>query len=145
MDEDTARKYPPLDSTEQAAALLEANQQLVLATMRAQTAEQELREAARHAVQSLGLHRQHLGGGARHDALEGGHALGKARALGHGGRGQQGDSNGRSQWSTGQQATDGFNGFHCCGSSSGQDIRGEGKTRAVRGMLLVPGDGSRLA
>jgi two-component system CheB/CheR fusion protein len=45
----------PLDPTEQAAALLEANQQLVLATLRAQAAEQELREAARHKDEFLAM------------------------------------------------------------------------------------------
>src|SRR5512132_3237202 len=57
MEDQTGKEDgpPPLSSTEQAAALLEANQQLVLATMRAQTAEQELREAARHKDEFLAM------------------------------------------------------------------------------------------
>ena len=57
MEDQTGQEdaTPPLNSTEQAAALLEANQQLVLATMRAQAAEQELREAARHKDEFLAM------------------------------------------------------------------------------------------
>jgi two-component system CheB/CheR fusion protein len=57
MDEETSKEGadPPLTQTEQAAALLEANQQLVLATMRAQAAEAKLREAARHKDEFLAM------------------------------------------------------------------------------------------
>ena len=56
MDEETAKEdAAPLDPAEQAAALVEANQQLVLATMRAQAAESELREAARHKDEFLAM------------------------------------------------------------------------------------------
>jgi signal transduction histidine kinase len=57
MDEATGKEAAdlPVDPTEQGAALLEANQQLVLATMRAQAAETELREAARHKDEFLAM------------------------------------------------------------------------------------------
>jgi two-component system CheB/CheR fusion protein len=57
MEDQTGKEdaAPPLNPTEQSAALLEANQQLVLATMRAQAAEQELREAARHKDEFLAM------------------------------------------------------------------------------------------
>ena len=46
---------PPAAGPEQAAALLEANQQLVVAMMRAQVAEDQLREAARHKDEFLSM------------------------------------------------------------------------------------------
>ncbi len=57
MDEPPEGKATPLpvDPTGQAAELLEANQQLVLATTRAQAAEDELRQAARHKDEFLAM------------------------------------------------------------------------------------------
>jgi two-component system CheB/CheR fusion protein len=46
---------PAADPTQESAALREANQQLVLATLRAQAAEAELREAARHKDEFLAM------------------------------------------------------------------------------------------